>query len=840
MLQARVPTPSSTFQPEPGQDAALAVHARNNLFRGCPAVNLNAAPGTAWEWFDNLFDTTTLWQYFGGVANGYNAYHNCPRQLTPAGSGHLILTALSYATDAWGRRGYAMATPPLADAGSRTAGAAGLGHYPTRPDQVQEGATAVDIGFHLVAAEPAEAEIAVNGAALSASSSYYNGQWNPARARDGLLSDPGWHNSGYTQPVEFLRADLGVSRPVGGVGYVPRVMSPSWTDGTWNGVYRRWEIYVTDSAGNDPADWGGPVAAGEWSWPNGQERKEVRFAARSGRYGIWRRVEAWGWYTRQAGQSWPGYANANEVWVYPPPPAALSPVDTDGDGLADWGEDANGDGSRQPEETDLANGDTDGDGLDDKGELQLGTNPIHSDTDHDGIRDSDEIPRGFDPLHPDSDLDGWPDGAELAESVELFPYSYSLAAVRDFTTPLRDPDLPDATVIMNWGNTAAAVMEATGNMAECYPTDPPPPPETVKTEGIEYRWLPAGNGTSRRWKTTFGNSAKQYDPVETSERPPSAMLGLPLERCVDFVANRTDPPFTGTFTRTASTIMHLRSIAPTWPKPQRSVVLTCNPWNLTMYNEPMLTLTAWSTGYGLGEPNTWPCETMSIDPAITPIVIDGLHTNPDGSVRVEVSKAGEKPVTPDVQDPTIRWYRYGLSQGPIKPVTLTWSAHHLIPGSLPDLQAAFDDGETDDVPCHLEFFILQAWYSDWQSTPAADPRFNLITKWADLRWLCTRRMSNIKLVTNIKIPLPPPLEYWQPGGYAEPYIAGLILVVGKINPTTVLHEYGHICGLQHRTNYFQTEAIMYVGEEGVMPGGTEVNMTEANAIWTFRPPAWSE
>jgi hypothetical protein len=110
---------------------------------------------------------------------------------------------------------------------------------------------------------------------------------NLPKAREGLWTDPGWHNSGYTQPVEFLRADLVASRPVGGVAYVPRVMSPSWTDGTWNGVYRRWEIYVTDSASSEPADWGVPVAAGEWSWPNGQERKEVRFSAKSGRYVIW-------------------------------------------------------------------------------------------------------------------------------------------------------------------------------------------------------------------------------------------------------------------------------------------------------------------------------------------------------------------------------------------------------------------------------------------------------------------------------------------------------------------------------------------------------------------------
>jgi|GEM_PF-4387096 len=263
------------------------------------------------------------------------------------------------------------------------------------------GAGPVDLGFHHVAAEPAEAEIAVSGAALSASSTY-NSQWIPAKARDGLLNDPGWHNAGasalgYQRPVEFLRADLGTSRPVGGVAYAPREMSPSWTDGTWNGVYRRWEIYVTDSASADPADWGVPVAAGEWYWPNRQERKEVRFSAKSGRYVIWRRVEAWGWYTRQVGQTWPGFANANEVGVYPPPPAALTPVDTESDGLADWVEDANGDGLVGPNETDPNNRDTDRDGWNDAEEYWRMTNPSDADTDHHGVRDPEKFHKALTP-----------------------------------------------------------------------------------------------------------------------------------------------------------------------------------------------------------------------------------------------------------------------------------------------------------------------------------------------------------------------------------------------------------------------------------------------------------
>jgi hypothetical protein len=133
-----------------GTDPTLTVHAHNNLFRACPAVNLNAATPNAWRWDDNLFDTTSLWQYYGAVANRHNAYWNCPRQIGPPGVGNRTLTALRYVPDAWGRRWYAQATPSLVDAGSRPAGAAGLYRHTADPGQTVEGDTPVDIGFHYV------------------------------------------------------------------------------------------------------------------------------------------------------------------------------------------------------------------------------------------------------------------------------------------------------------------------------------------------------------------------------------------------------------------------------------------------------------------------------------------------------------------------------------------------------------------------------------------------------------------------------------------------------------------------------------------------------------------
>jgi hypothetical protein len=73
--------------------------------------------------------------------------------------------------------------------------------------------------------------------------------------------------------------------------------------------------------------------------------------------------------------------------------SAVNPsVDTDGDGVLDSDEMANG--------TDPRNPDTDGDGLDDGDEAELRTDPRNPDTDGDFIPDGDELILGTDPLAP--------------------------------------------------------------------------------------------------------------------------------------------------------------------------------------------------------------------------------------------------------------------------------------------------------------------------------------------------------------------------------------------------------------------------------------------------------
>ena len=136
--------------------------------------------------------------------------------------------------------------------------------------------------------------------------------WNFALAADNLTTDPGWVNCTYTRPVEFLRVNLGGEHSISHVAYEPRVMGPSESDGTWNGVYKNYAIYVTDSSSDNQADWGNAVATGTWTWPNLQERKDVTFTPKSGRYVYFARLSAYGWFTEQV---YPVYAGANEIWV---------------------------------------------------------------------------------------------------------------------------------------------------------------------------------------------------------------------------------------------------------------------------------------------------------------------------------------------------------------------------------------------------------------------------------------------------------------------------------------------------------------------------------------------
>lgn len=92
-------------------------------------------------------------------------------------------------------------------------------------------------------------------------------------------------------------------------------------------------------------------------------------------------------------------------------------ADTDGDGLNDGDEDANGNCELDPgQETDARNRDTDADGASDGDELAEGTDPLLQDSDEDGIFDGVELGSCTSALDADTDGDGLPDGVEDANA----------------------------------------------------------------------------------------------------------------------------------------------------------------------------------------------------------------------------------------------------------------------------------------------------------------------------------------------------------------------------------------------------------------------------------------
>ena len=87
-------------------------------------------------------------------------------------------------------------------------------------------------------------------------------------------------------------------------------------------------------------------------------------------------------------------------------------VDTDGDGILDADEEANG--------TDPTKADTDDDGINDPDEAAAGTDPTMADTDGDGFLDGAEVDAGTDPTNKfswDYTSGSWPDYSADAEGV---------------------------------------------------------------------------------------------------------------------------------------------------------------------------------------------------------------------------------------------------------------------------------------------------------------------------------------------------------------------------------------------------------------------------------------
>ena len=129
--------------------AGFSLSAYNNLFHG-PPVFKSGSGGSLWTIKDNLFDADSV-----GVSGTYNVvadYNGYRSGLSSLGGTHnKTITNFDYQTSFLGRFYYPTTGTNLAtliDAGSRTASSAGLSSFTTTTNQVAEGSSTVDIGYH--------------------------------------------------------------------------------------------------------------------------------------------------------------------------------------------------------------------------------------------------------------------------------------------------------------------------------------------------------------------------------------------------------------------------------------------------------------------------------------------------------------------------------------------------------------------------------------------------------------------------------------------------------------------------------------------------------------------
>ena len=506
------------------------------------------------------------------------------------------------------------------------------------------------------------------------------------------------------------------------------------------------------------------------------------------------------------------------------------PLDTDDDGVADYSEDLNGNGVRDPGETDYQN-------------------PVS----YDNCR---------------------LDGEVKAAPPELFLSSYECEAALDYDTVPRNGELPDKKFAMDWAKEGQSAAQQMAMFVECLQTNPPP--ETIVTNANDYNWPPLCPGTMTQWTQSL-NGTRQTVLEQPSPRPPcSDSFLIPAEKCFNFTLPMQppayQPPFTGSYSRTASTVQKLCGGGSEWPKPKRSVVLQCLAIDKTSGDSLRLE----SGGILWGEPdNRW--IGSDIDPVTTQITVYGERVNADNTVMIQlpVGFFSQWPavVTPGIQS---TWYMWELNFGALCSINrLTWSRHPNCASA--DVQKAFDEGakllaedddelvkegdprlnnptfnQQDDVPTYIEFLITKAKCSQFPSdykigqftNDFTIEAYNNIRDDLKLQILADARFANVKLVTSIII-------YGIPrGGSAAPGSPGIVLARAAVNGITVAHEFGHGAGLEHRGfvvppppgnqpnpgDYDDPTAIMHWRDEG----GKEVNRFERGMFCGWHPQRWDE
>jgi hypothetical protein len=140
---------------------ASKLYFTNNMVFGGSVTISNAS----WNAFYNDFDSCTITN--STLVSGYNAYLNCSGRLQPTNVNDVVQAGtLSYKSGSLGNF-YQPAGSPLVDKGDVYAGQVGLYHFTTQTNQIKEGSSQVDIGYHYVAVGTNGCPIDTNGDGIS-------------------------------------------------------------------------------------------------------------------------------------------------------------------------------------------------------------------------------------------------------------------------------------------------------------------------------------------------------------------------------------------------------------------------------------------------------------------------------------------------------------------------------------------------------------------------------------------------------------------------------------------------------------------------------------------------
>jgi hypothetical protein len=352
--------------------SALELTMHNNLLLGGNAGFGHGNPASSWSIRDNAFDHLTLSGYHA-TDFSHNAYISTSGPASPPPAADKVLTDLAYATGPLGDY-YQLETSPLVNAGSRSTADAGLYHYTTQIPQTKEADSTVDIGFHYVALEATLTETVWVEDAIPAGavpmSHYENWSWisaNPApysgsQAHASTLW-PDWHQhyfEGASVPLAICPADVLFCYVYLNPVNPPQEVMLQWMATDWTWWYHR-AYWGADEIDWEPRTYMGPLpAAGGW----------VRLEVPASAVDLAGRAISGMAFTLFGGTAtWDRAGVVGYTYGLP--------VDTDGDGLADYLEDANGNGVVDTGETDPASVDTDYDGRSDAQEVEEGTSPTN-------------------------------------------------------------------------------------------------------------------------------------------------------------------------------------------------------------------------------------------------------------------------------------------------------------------------------------------------------------------------------------------------------------------------------------------------------------------------------